>query len=265
MAVVIRSFTRGKWADPSSNDDRVAVAEPFFAVFDGGTAKHAFAGGSPGLKAALAMEEGLFELSPTAGAREAIDLLTARVASLARVGQPRPFASALVYSAVQREVWIVGDGWVMLDEQDYRFAHEIESRAAAARAALVTASLQTMSLESLRGDDVGREMIMPLLQAEGELANLDLADPLCFGRMDGRPVPERFVNRVPVPRSTRRLVLASDGYPQLLGSYDATEKALRRRIASDPLMIEDPPMTKGVGEGQVSYDDRAWLELDVAR
>jgi hypothetical protein len=50
----------------------------------------------------------------------------------------------------------------------------------------------------------------------------------------------------------------------LLESHDATENVLKERIRSDPLMIDDPPMTKGIAPGQVSYDDRAWLELDVS-
>lgn len=264
MTAVTRSFTCGRRDDPSQNEDRVAIVEPFYAVFDGGTAKCAFAGDSPGLMAAVAMEAGLLELPPTATAREAIDALTARVAALHFIDESHPFASALIYSATHREVWVVGDGWVMFDEQVHQFGHEIESRAAAARAAHLRASLETVSLDSLSNHDVGREMILPLLQLEGDLANLDLPDPLCFGRVDGRPVPERFLHRILVPSATTRLVLASDGYPQLLGSHDATENALHERIRSDPLMIGDPPMTKGVAPGQSSYDDRAWLELDVS-
>lgn len=263
MTVVTKSFTCGKWNDTATNEDRLAVAEPFFAILDGGTAKDAFAGESPGLRAALAMEAGLRELPPSASAREAVDALTARVAALQCVNEPRPFASALIYSATHREVWVVGDGWVMLNEQVHRFGREIESRAAAARAALLRASLETVTLESLRNNDVGREMILPLLRLEADLANLDRTDPLCFGRIDGRHVPERFLHRMSVPRTTKRLVLASDGYPQLCETHEATESALQKRIQSDPLMIDDPPMTKGVVLGQVSHDDRAWLELDV--
>lgn len=263
MAAVIRSFTCSRWNEPARNEDRVAIAEPFFAVLDGGTAKHAHAEDSPGQRAAKAMEAGLLQLSPLATAREAVDALTARVAALQHVDSYSAFGSALIYSAVHREVWVVGDGWVMLNEQVRGFGHEIESRAAAARAALLRARLQTATLESLRAQDVGRDMILPLLRAESDLANLELPDPLCFGRIDGRPVPERFLNRMQVPRATKRLVLASDGYPQLLESYAATENALQERIRSDPLMINDPPMTKGVAGGQISYDDRAWLELDV--
>jgi hypothetical protein len=82
-----------------------------------------------------------------------------------------------------------------------------------------------------------------------------------FGRLDGRPVPDRLVHVLTLPEDWARLVLASDGYPALGGDLDQTEALLARRLREDPLMIDEPPATKGVRPGQESFDDRTWLEI----
>ncbi|MGY1635524.1 hypothetical protein ACI78V_02580 [Geodermatophilus sp. SYSU D00742] len=258
------AFTRGKFDDPARNEDTHVVTEHFFAVVDGATAKHPHTGGeSPGRRASQAVAGAIRGLAPTAGAREAVDVLTRALAAL---GTPShlaelPSASVQLLSVHRQEVWVVGDGWAACDGSATRFGHEVERRGARARAALLRAELERATLAELLETDPGRAMILPLLSREHLLTNLDRDDPLVFGRLDGRPVPDRLITVLPLPGDWRRVVLASDGYPTLGGTLEESEELLARRLREDPLMIADPPATKGTGPGQISFDDRTWLEI----
>jgi glycerophosphoryl diester phosphodiesterase len=250
----------GKFGDPDRNEDRIVVAPSVFAVLDGSTAKEDFVGQSPGTRAVVAIEKVIRSLPATATAQEAVAAMTAAVADVCTVGGACS-ASVLLLFIPRNEVWVVGDGWVSVDGDVHQFGHHTEAAASTARAALLRAELQRQPLESLLDEDVGRLMIMPLLRAEALLSNVDSAGAMCFGRIDGRPVPDRFIRVISLPAQWRSVVLATDGYPWVEATLEASEDALRERIDRDPLMIDPPPMTKGVYPGQVSYDDRTWLEL----
>jgi hypothetical protein len=254
------SATIGRHADPMRNEDRFVLADPFYAVVDGATAKGDYTGESPGRRAAAAVEDAIRALDPMASAREGADRFSAAIKMTHRL-TAEASASVLMISLARGEIWAIGDGWVSIDGVTRHFRHETEARGAYARAALLLALRQRTGGEQLLGKDPGREMILPLLRAEHLLSNVDRDDPLCFGRVDGQRVPDRFLNILPVPATWRSIVLASDGYPELLETFEASERALADRIARDPLFIEEPPMTKGVRPGHRSFDDRTWLEL----
>lgn len=264
MPEVVTAFSEGKYRDDARNEDVAVATGDFFAVVDGATAKQPSSGSaSPGRRAAEAVAAAIGRLAPGVPATQAVAALTAAVAGLAPdpSSDELPSASVVLLSVARNEIWAVGDGWASWGEQPVRFSHEVERRAADARAALLRAELQRVGPEQLLASDPGRAMVLPLLAAEHLLANLDRDDPLVFGRLDGRPVPDRLVRVVPLPGDWDRVVLASDGYPELPPTLAAAEEHLARRLREDPLMIADPPATKGVAAGGYSYDDRTWLEI----
>lgn len=264
MHSVVNRFSLGKYGDEERNEDSVVATPWFCAVIDGATSKSGWAGPvSPGRRIARIIAEGIEGFSSDLDARAAVDTLTQIVAGARSSSQQAeiPAASVLIFSAAREEVWVVGDGWMVCDGQVSRFGHEIEQRAAAARAALLRVELRRRSVPELLADDPGRAMILPLLQDEGLMANLAAPEPLAFGRLDGTPVPDSFVRVHALPPEWRRVVLASDGYPAMAPTLAEAEALLASRIHDDPLMICDPPATKGVGPGQVSFDDRSWLEI----
>jgi hypothetical protein len=57
------------------------------------------------------------------------------------------------------------------------------------------------------------------------------------------------------------IVIASDGYPELLMTLAASEESLRVDLLADPLRIGIHRGTKGVGLGEVSFDDRVFVRL----
>jgi len=87
--------------------------------------------------------------------------------------------------------------------------------------------------------------------------------PTCdlgFGAIDGQDVPQRFIEIIPV-KPGEEVVLATDGYPQLLPTLRETEEALAQDLLRDPLRIGQHKATKAVAPGQTSFDDRAFLRF----
>ena len=58
-------------------------------------------------------------------------------------------------------------------------------------------------------------------------------------------------------------MLASDGYPDLKETLAASEERLQEILDDDPLLFRKYKATKGMHEGNVSFDDRAYVKLKV--
>ena len=61
--------------------------------------------------------------------------------------------------------------------------------------------------------------------------------------------------------SLNEVVLASDGYPFLKPTLAASEAALAEQIANDPQNIHFFIATKGIVEGNKSFDDRTYIRF----
>ena len=79
--------------------------------------------------------------------------------------------------------------------------------------------------------------------------------------LDGFPVPDEGIRIEPIPKKTHTIILASDGYPILKESLESSEQALHQILEADPLLFRTYKATKGVQEGNLSYDDRAYMKL----
>lgn len=64
-----------------------------------------------------------------------------------------------------------------------------------------------------------------------------------------------------IPSSSSEIVLASDGYPFLEPTLAASEAALAEQIANDPQNIHSFIATKGIVEGNKSFDDRTYIRF----
>ena len=78
--------------------------------------------------------------------------------------------------------------------------------------------------------------------------------------IDGTPIYMPGTRLVSVRRSA---VLASDGYPTLLPTLGESEEALAKQLADDPQNIRSFVATKGLVEGNRSFDDRAYVRLTI--
>ena len=86
-----------------------------------------------------------------------------------------------------------------------------------------------------------------------------------FAILDGFHVPDAGIRIEPLPADSATVVLASDGYPCLKGSLEASEQALQGILQDDPLLFRSYKSTKGLQEGNISFDDRAYIRLKIEK
>lgn len=161
----------------------------------------------------------------------------------------------------------MGDAQYLLDGQGHNPETAVDAVVVKARHLVTHAHLLAgESVQTLRRDDPGREAVKPLLELQTYFMNR--ADsPYGYGAISGGEVTEEFTEVVKVPPDTREVVLASDGYPQVYATLPESEAWLEYVLEHDPLLTELHLAAKGWRPGTASFDDRAYvrLELKVAR
>ncbi|MEU7895892.1 hypothetical protein AB0B45_23935 [Nonomuraea sp. NPDC049152] len=257
-------------------------------MIDGATDKSGrdYGGLSGGARAAEQVADTLTRLPVDAGPQQAVREITADLAQLrARWGIATddlvaPCAVAAVMLPQQGLVWRVGDVHVALArrtngvEPGSEGEHEPgpgphwEHHSGDKPLDRVLAGTRAIYLHCLlagdgdpgvlAAEDPGRALILPVLQRQSILANQ--AGPYGYGVLDGRPVPEQFIEIFPL-KSVDQVVLASDGYLRAEASLALAEHRLATSLAADPLRIHEHPATKAVRPGAASFDDRTYLRL----
>lgn len=174
--------------------------------------------------------------------------------------EKRLTASAVVYSRARREIWMVGDCQAIVDGRRYENGKPYEAEIARQRVALI---------ESGRSPkEARREIEPPLIAAMREGQNK------LYAVIDGFPIYlpgvkvislEDKAERNPLQPSDKEheIVLASDGYPFLYPTLEESERALRQQLAQDPQNISTFIATKGLVEGNKSFDDRAYIRFTL--
>jgi hypothetical protein len=287
LARVAVKYSEGKVSD-ARNEDFVVDGQAtggLSGVFDGATDKSRLSfvldgeTVSGGRFASHVLGRALAELDPSVSARDAIDHLSAALADAVAAQHPglppelHPLATAVIYNPQKAEVWVVGDAQAGIEDD----AGNVEVITSPMRVDDVNSARRARRLAEMEeagagwdgeGEDPGRAEIMGLLKVQGALANTE--GPYGFGVLNGGRVPGEHL-KVASVADARRIVLASDGYPQV-----AVEGRLDRGLAEDhlaALLKEDPRCvipgklqgTKCLDEAALregrSFDDRSWLEL----
>jgi hypothetical protein len=267
---VLERLVRGKRPDHHLCEDAITVTPNFAVVVDGATDKtdREFDGKCGGLFAAEAVVNGFEEMPAGASLAECVGRLTEGIRGSLTASAHRfdiahddgPSAVFIAYSAHRREVWRVGDGTWRVGATVHTSEKRLDLIAAGMRAALLRALIaEGERLEDMMRNDPGRQTILPLLRHQHVFRN-GSDDRFSYGAIDGRPVPERFLESWPVPPGSE-LVLASDGYPVVCETLQATEEYLALDLARDPLRIQQHCETKGLQNSNESFDDRAYLRV----
>jgi hypothetical protein len=172
-----------------------------------------------------------------------------------------------IYSPAHRAVWQIGDVrcWHRgLDEEAVNRKSTVDTVATEVRVAVLRAELASgASPADLARDDPGRDAILGVLRHQSIFRNNAGAAQWAYSSIDGEAVPPELVRAYPVPPDVTELVLASDGYPRVQPTLEASELTLKELLAEDPLCIGRLRGTKGVKPGNQSFDDRAYLRLSV--
>lgn len=286
---IIESSIIGK-KSPEACEDGMVVTDDFIAVIDGSTSKtpkHLNPDMKNGRYAMMLISEYIREeLKADASVDDFCQGVTAYIYNkvyeklgveerLKEHPEERLTASAILYSRTRNEVWMVGDCQAIIAGKLYENGKPYEEKIARKRVELIAQGLSPAE---------ARKQIEPLL-IEAMLSGQNQT----YTVIDGFPIYREGVkvvsvsdscsvqNSVPasdsVPCSdsvsasgtifvsSSEIVLASDGYPFLKPTLAASEAALAEQIANDPQNIHSFIATKGIVEGNKSFDDRTYIRF----
>ena len=292
---IIESCIIGK-KSPEACEDGMVVTDDFIAVIDGSTSKtpkHLNPDMKNGRYAMMLISEYIREeLKADASVDDFCQGVTAFIYNkvyeklgveerLKEHPEERLTASAILYSRTRNEVWMVGDCQAIIDGKLYENGKPYEEKIARKRVELIAQGLSPAE---------ARKQIEPLL-IEAMLSGQNQT----YTVIDGFPIYREGVKVVSVsdscsvqdsvsssdscsvqdpvscsgsasasdtiPSSSSEIVLASDGYPFLKPSLAASEAALAEQIANDPQNIHSFIATKGIVEGNKSFDDRTYIRF----
>lgn len=286
---IIESSIIGK-KSPEACEDGMVVTDDFIAVIDGSTSKtpkHLNPDMKNGRYAMMLISEYIWEeLKADASVDDFCQGVTAYIYNkvyeklgveerLKEHPEERLTASAILYSRTRNEVWMVGDCQAIIDGKLYENGKPYEQEIARKRVELIEQGLSPAE---------ARKQIEPLL-----IKAMLSGQNQTYTVIDGFPIYREGVKVVSVSDScsvqdsvpasdsvhcsdsvsasgtisvsSSEIVLASDGYPFLKPTLAASEAALAEQIANDPHNIHSFIATKGIVEGNKSFDDRTYIRF----
>lgn len=286
---IIESCIIGK-KSPEACEDGMVVTDDFIAVIDGSTSKtpkHLNPDMKNGRYAMMLISEYIREeLKADASVDEFCQGVTAYIYNkvyeklgveerLKEHPEERLTASAILYSRTRNEVWMVGDCQAIIDGKLYENGKPYEQEIARKRVELIEQGLSPAE---------ARKQIEPLLikaMLSGQNQTYTVIDGFPIYRegvkvvsvsdscsvqdsvpaSDSVPCSDSVSASGTIPSSSSEIVLASDGYPFLKPTLAASEAALAEQIANDPQNIRSFIATKGIVEGNKSFDDRTYIRF----
>jgi len=169
--------------------------------------------------------------------------------------EERLTASVIVYSRLNREIWMIGDCQCLVGGTYYDNPKPYEQELAERRAAIISQSPEPK--ESFLTHDTAREAIIPRMLETMQQQNKT------YAVVDGFPIPPNCVRVITLDFEPWEVVLASDGYPFLAPTLAESEERLALQRKNDPLNIGEFKATKAFMEGYNSFDDRAYIRFRV--
>ena len=292
---IIESSIIGK-KSPEACEDGMVVTDDFIAVIDGSTSKtpkHLNSDMKNGRYAMMLISEYIREeLKADASVDEFCQGVTAYIYNkvyeklgveerLKEHPEERLTASAILYSRTRNEVWMVGDCQAIIDGKLYENGKPYEEKIARKRVELIAQGLspaearkqiepllieamlsgQNQTYTVIDGFPIYREgvkvvSVSDFCSVQNSVSSSDscsVQDPVsCSGSASASDT---------IPSSSSEIVLASDGYPFLKSTLAASEAALAEQIANDPQNIHSFIATKGIVEGNKSFDDRTYIRF----
>ena len=286
---IIESCIIGK-KSPEACEDGMVITDDFVAVIDGSTSKtpkHLNPDMKNGRYAMMLISEYIREeLKADASVDDFCQGVTAYIYNkvyeklgveerLKEHPEERLTASAILYSRTRNEVWMVGDCQAIIDGKLYENGKPYEQEIARKRVELIEQGLSPAE---------ARKQIEPLLieaMLSGQNQTYTVIDGFPIYRegvkvvsvsdscsvqdsvsaSDSVPCSDSVSASGTISVSSSEIVLASDGYPFLEPTLAASEAALAEQIANDPQNIHSFIATKGIVEGNKSFDDRTYIRF----
>ena len=278
MTIIEQSLTPK--SPQRKSEDGIVVTPDFIAVIDGSTSKSSRRyslfnsnGRLAMLRVARTLRRAPKDISLQQFCKEATKALRSKYRQrdlpyLAEHPEDRLAASAVIFSRLRRELWLIGDCHCLVTPPSPLTSHHSplyisnpkpdESMLAEMRAAEVRRLLDNgVTIQQLLEEDTARPVIIPKMKECMKQQNVT------YSVIDGFPIPLKHIRQIPLTFEPFELVLASDGYPFLLPTLAESEAALDRQRHEDPLNIGSFKATKAFMTGCNSFDDRAYIRFKV--
>ena len=293
--MIIESKIVGKKSQESCEDGMV-ITDDFIAVIDGSTSKtpkHLNPDMKNGRYAMMLISEYIREeLKADASVDDFCQGVTAYIYNkvyeklgveerLKEHPEERLTASAILYSRTRNEVWMVGDCQAIIDGKLYENGKPYEEKIARKRVELIEQGLspaearkqiepllieamlsgQNQTYTVIDGFPIYREGVKVVSVSD----SCSVQDSCSVPASDSVPCSDSVSASGTNSVSSSEIVLASDGYPFLEPTLAASEAALAEQIANDPQNIHSFIATKGIVEGNKSFDDRTYIRFSVEK
>ena len=293
--MIIESKIVGKKSQESCEDGMV-ITDDFIAVIDGSTSKtpkHLNPDMKNGRYAMMLISEYIREeLKADASVDDFCQGVTAYIYNkvyeklgveerLKEHPEERLTASAILYSRTRNEVWMVGDCQAIIDGKLYENGKPYEEKIARKRVELIEQGLspaearkqiepllieamlsgQNQTYTVIDGFPIYREGVKVVSVSD----SCSVQDSCSVPASDSVPCSDSVSASGTIFVSSSEIVLASDGYPFLEPTLAASEAALAEQIANDPQNIHSFIATKGIVEGNKSFDDRTYIRFSVEK
>jgi len=272
---LIESYLEGKYGNLNKCEDSIVFTDNYACVIDGSSSRvnMLFDGKTNGKIASEIVAEAVNEFPTNISWKEILERIYNKLnefyekRGLKKCIQETPDARAqaaiAIYSKNLNEVCMIADCQCMIDNTMYYNPIIMDEVRVSARALFLEAELRLgKTIEELLENDTGTEYIKPLLGIQYLFKNIS-GSQYSYGVLDGQKIPEEEIKVVKVPKGAKNIILSSDGYPVLKGTLKESEDELKRIIREDPLCIRINKQFRGVGKGLVSYDDRAYLKIEI--
>ena len=290
---IIESSIIGK-KSPEACEDGMVVTDDFIAVIDGSTSKtpkHLNPDMKNGRYAMMLISEYIREeLKADASVDDFCQGVTAYIYNkvyeklgveerLKEHPEERLTASAILYSRTRNEVWMVGDCQAIIAGKLYENGKPYEEKIARKRVELIEQGLspaearkqiEPLLIEAmLSGQNQTYTVIdgFPIYREGVKVASVSDSSSVqdSVPASDSVPCSDSVSASGTISVSSSEIVLASDGYPFLKPTLAASEAALAEQIANDPQNIHSFIATKGIVEGNKSFDDRTYIRFSVEK
>ena len=296
---IIESSIIGKKSQEACEDGMV-VTDDFIAVIDGSTSKtpkHLNPDMKNGRYAMMLISEYIREeLKADASVDEFCQGVTAYIYNkvyeklgveerLKEHPEERLTASAILYSRTRNEVWMVGDCQAIIDGKLYENGKPYEQEIARKRVELIEQGLspaearkqiepllieamlsgQNQTYTVIDGFPIYREGVKVVSVSDSCSVQDSVPASNSVPASDSVPCSDSVSASGTIFVSSSEIVLASDGYPFLEPTLAASEAALAEQIANDPQNIHSFIATKGIVEGNKSFDDRTYIRFSVEK
>lgn len=261
---VIESIRLSGKATDDLCEDRMIATPHFVAVLDGATGSMVV-DGKPGGWLAAEIVKGVIESLPADVT--VFEFEKAATAALKPMhdrwdgNMYPPCTQAVVYSVARQEIWRIGDCHARIDGVEHVGGKKVDAIAVAIRC-MVLRGIKRLGLPADSEAALAAKERHPwrwVSRLQAAYQNRD-DDPLCYGVLDGSPVPPKFID-VFDAKGAKEIVLCSDGFYTPTATLAEGLADLKRVKDNDPMQMELVEGYCPFVEGKDIHDDTTYIRL----